>query len=164
MVLGRPSSAPLTTSCLFLFLLIVTLTQSALMDRCADCFCVPDGNSTTCPEETGIVDILDTSTHCVLESFKLANSPDFLKLQSTVDGETECYPFEASIGAIENAPQTSLPSCVIPPDTTDTSTVCAYKYNDADTTCAGREYEVLNYDSAEAALADGAYVTHTGGT
>ena len=167
MALVRPSSAPMTTSCLFLFLWLLTLTQAALMDRCGDCFCAPDGNTTTCPDETGIVDSLDKSTHCVLESFRLANNifPDFLFLQSTADGGgSECYPFAASIGTIESAPQTALPACVIPPDLSETAAVCAYKYNDAETTCTGREYEVLNYDSTEAAIADGAYVTHAGGT
>jgi len=142
----------------------MAVTQAALMERCGDCFCSPDSGSTCPTDESGIVDSLDLATNCVLESFVLTNDPDFLKLVSST-GEEECYPFLTTVGVIEGEIQTELPACVLPAgaSTTENSTaVCAYKYNDADTTCVGRSYEILNYDSAAAAEADGAYVTHTG--
>lgn len=128
------------------------------MARCGDCWCAPvDGGS--CPtDESGIVDSFDTSTQCVLSTFELTNSPSFLELQSS-DGQA-CYPFTETLGVVDNSPQTELPACVVP--TATNSSVCAFKYNPDETTCASRQYEVLTYDSEEEAVADSAVVTHTG--
>lgn len=129
-----------------------------LTARCGDCWCAP-GDGNTCPaDETGI-DSFDADTYCVLPSFTLTNSPSFLELKSS-DG-SDCYPFTDSLGSLNNAPQTQLPACVVPSSTA--TSVCAYKYNPADTTCKGREYEVVTYDSEADAVADGASVTHSGG-
>jgi hypothetical protein len=99
----------------------------------------------------------------------LHNDEEFLKLQSE-DGSAQCYPFAASMGVMERAYQTEWPACLIPDAPASAAAVCAYKYEssdtetDSDSTCVGRKYQVLNYDSAEEATADGAFVTHTGGT
>jgi hypothetical protein len=159
------SHSSLAASCLLLCLCPLTLTQAALTERCGDCFCVPGSNETCPTDETGIVDSLDIATNCVLDSFQLTNDPDFLKLISSDGSGGDCYPFADSVGVLDRARQTELPPCVIPSaDATGESAVCAYKYNAADTTCVGREYQVLTYVSAEEATADGAFVTHTGGT
>lgn len=141
------------------FFSLVLTAQAALKARCGDCWCAP-GTGGTCPtDETGIVDGFDLTVESVLSTFVLTNSPSFLELQAA-DG-SPCYPFINSVGPLDNIPQTQLPACEAP-TSTDTS-VCAFKYNPDDTTCANREYEVLTYDSEDAAVADGAAVTHTGG-
>ncbi len=144
--------------CVLLFLFFPQL-QGALKARCGDCWCAPN-EGTTCPtDETGIVDSFNVSTECVLSSFVMTNNPSFLELQ-TADGKA-CYPFSGSLGAIDNIPQTQLPACDLPASTN--TSVCAYKYSPEDTTCVGRQYEVLTYDSEAEAIADSAVVTHTGG-
>lgn len=144
------------------FMLLLSLARSAnaqLKDRCGDCWCAP-GVGNSCPtDETGIVDSFDVSKQIVLSSFVLTNDPSFLELQAS-DG-SPCYPFTDTVGTVMNAPQTELPPCVLPEE--NETSVCAYKYNPEDTTCVGREYEVLTYESEEDALFDGAVVTHTGG-
>lgn len=144
-------------------------TNVLLMPRCGDCFCVPEGGVEvgTCPhtDTTGIVDSLDPTEYCYLDTFVLTNpESDVLQLQ-TADGDADCYPFTTSMGVLNRAPQTQLPPCVVPTPTTDTQ-VCAYKFatEDEDITCVGRDYQVLTYDTQEEAVADGAVVTHTGGT
>jgi hypothetical protein len=141
-------------------LFLASQVNGALQARCGDCWCAP-GEGGTCPtDESGIVDSFDTSTQCVLSTFVLTNKPSFLELQST-DGQA-CYPFTESLGVLTNSPQTELPACVVP--TATNTSVCAFKYNPDNTTCSGRQYEVLTYDSEEEATADSAVVTHTGGT
>ena len=142
-----------------LFLLSLPLAvQGALKARCGNCWCAP-GNGTCPTNETGIVDSFDTATFSVLSTFVLTNDPSFLKLQAS-DGSA-CYPFTDTVGVVSNMPQTQLPPCVVP--NSSATSVCAYKYNPANTTCADRQYEVMTYDSAAKAAADGAVVTHTSG-
>jgi hypothetical protein len=147
---------------MLLALAALPAAHGQLMDRCGDCWCAP-GEGGTCPaDETGIVDDFDNDLVCVLSTFVMTNSPDFLELQSA-SGE-DCYPFTESTGVLNNAPQTQLPPCVVPSGSSATATsACAYRYNPADTTCKGREYEVMTYDSEAAAVTDGATVTHSGG-
>lgn len=142
----------------FLILLASSPALAALKDRCGDCWCVPVDEGSCPTDESGIVDSFDTSSQCVLSTFELTDRPSFLELQSS-DGQA-CYPYTESLGVLPNSPQTELPPCVVPVSTN--SSVCAYKYNPSNTTCAGRQYQVLTYDSEEEATADSAVVTHTG--
>jgi hypothetical protein len=140
-------------------LLSLGVAQSELMDRCGDCWCIYDGESDACPTDTtGIVDSFDNS-NVILGTFQLTNDPDFLKLQ-TADG-LNCYPFADSVGAIDRYPKSNDPQCAKPASTDET--VCAYLYDSEVTTCSGRSYQVLTYDSEAAAVEAGAVVTHQGG-
>jgi hypothetical protein len=141
---------------------LITGSNGELIDRCGDCWCVADGGNGDCPtDETGIVDsLVPTSDYLVMNTFRLTNTPEFLKLQ-TSDGNADCYPFTDSLGVKANYPESNFPQCVIPESTDET--VCAYKYNADDTVCTGREYEPITYDSEATAVTDEAVVTHKGG-
>ena len=133
--------------------------RGQLQNRCGDCWCAPgDG---VCPTDTtGIRDTF-SDDDSIWGTFQLTNTDaEFLKLQAN-DGSSDCYPFAESVGPIDRYPSSNFPQCV-KPTTTDT-TVCGFLFNEADETCAGRRYQVLTYDSAEAARAAGARVTHSGG-
>ena len=144
-----------------LFTLILSAKASGdLKPRCGDCWCIYYNETNQCPaNETGIADTFPASQFQVFSTFNLTN-PDaqYLTLQTT-DGQ-ECYPFADTLGKLSSYPKSSLPKCAVPTSTSET--VCAYLY-EAGTQCQGRNYQILNYDSAAAAEAAGAVVTHKGG-
>jgi hypothetical protein len=80
----------------------------------------------------------------------------------TADGSPDCYPFAESVGPIDNYPRSQDPQCQLPSDA-GADAVCAYKYSALEEeSCEGSEYEIFNYDSVEAATADGAVPVHSG--
>lgn len=130
--------------------------------RCGDCWCIWYGEEDTCPDSTGISDTFPES-YAVYDTLELMNpTASYLQLR-TADGE-ECYPFANTLGQVEGYAKSTLPQCAIP-GVNDTSTpdaaVCAYKFEQG-VECSGRNYEILNYESTQAAEEDGAVVTHTG--
>lgn len=132
--------------------------------RCGDCWCIWYGEEDTCPDSTGISDTFPES-YAVYDTLELMNpTASYLQLR-TADGE-ECYPFANTLVQVEGYAKSTLPQCAIP-GVNDTSTpdaaVCAYKFEQG-VECSGRNYEILNYESTQAAEEDGAVVTHTGGT
>jgi hypothetical protein len=140
-----------------------------LIPRCGDCWCTFHGDDELdeCPSDTtGIADSFSGALS-IYATFEQTN--DILKLK-TPDGQEDCYPFANTLGPVEDYPESNLPQCDIP-ESTDT-TVCAYLYEEDDSLtvavveeeCRGRKYQVLTYDSVEAAEAAGAAVTHKGGT
>ncbi len=147
----------------FLFLVttrvICLANNKTLKPRCGDCWCISHGEFNECPDGSGISDTFPSS-FSIYDTFELIN-PDAPYLQlRTAEGQ-ECYPFADTLGELNGYPKSSLPQCAIPEQSL--TTVCAYKFeNEVD--CSGRKYEVLTYDSAEAAQGDGAVVTHRGGT
>lgn len=130
-----------------------------LKPRCGDCWCIYYGEFNECPNGTGISDTFPES-YSIYKSFELMNpEAPYLSLR-TPEGE-ECSPFAYTLGPLNGYPQSYYPQCTIPQQTFDT--VCAYKFENG-TQCLGRKYEILTYDSAQAAQDDGAIVTHRGGT
>lgn len=144
------------------FLVAIAVIGVSLADtlkpRCGDCWCIPYGEFNECPNSTGISDTFPES-FSVYDTFELVNAnASYLQLR-TPEGN-ECYPFADTLGELNGYPKSSLPQCAIPEQTFDT--VCAYKFENG-VECSGRKYEILTYDSAQAAQEDGAVVTHTGG-
>jgi hypothetical protein len=113
-----------------------------------------------CPtDQTGILDTFPPDPYQLYESFQLTNSDaPYLTLQSADGGD--CYPFADTLAPMDGYPGSSLPQCVLPENTAN-STVCAFLY-EPDTECQNRKYQVLTYDSPEAAELAGAVVTHVG--
>jgi hypothetical protein len=140
-----------------ILLLSLTLVHTQPQDRCGDCWCIFTGELDACPTDpVGIADSYDSS-YQVYETFQLTNTPDFLKLQGPSNGEP-CYPFKDTLGPRDRYAESNLPQCVIQ----ETGGVCAYKYQE-NQLCNERDYEIITYDSSEAAEADGAAITHSGG-
>jgi hypothetical protein len=152
-------------SCLVLLLaasaVLTIIDGQDLQDRCGDCWCIA-GTDGTCPTDTtGISDPIPENYEAYL-TFVLSNpDADFLTLQ-TADGISPCYPFADTLGApIDGYPLSNEPQCNIP-ISTDT-TVCAYVYDPASTSCEGRSYEIMTYSDEAEAAASGAVVIHQGG-
>lgn len=142
-----------------LLVAVATAEELVLRPRCGDCWCITYGEANECPDGTGISDTFPES-FAIYDTFELLNADAPYLYLRTLEGE-DCYPFANTLGTLNGYPRSSLPQCAIPPQTFDT--VCAYKFEN-DVECSGRGYEVLTYDSASAAEADGAIVTHSGGT
>jgi hypothetical protein len=127
--------------------------------RCGDCWCVPEGGTIdgTCPEyPDGIWQSFPNEWGRQLSTFTLTSDPLILHAAT---GETDCYPFFEAIGP-QGYPGSTSPQCQRPSDDSGTA-VCAFKYAE-DQACRGREYDMSTYATAEAAVAAGAHVTHSG--
>lgn len=136
--------------------------EPAFLSRCGDCWCIPEGGTIdgTCPElPNGIWQSFPDGWGEQLSTFTLTS--DRLTLR-TAAGDTDCYPFLDAIGS-QVYSRSSGPQCQRPLLSGGDSgaVVCAYKYAD-DQACRGREYDMSTYATAEAAVAAGAYVTHSG--
>jgi hypothetical protein len=135
------------------------LGEFDLIGRCGDCWCIPgDDGLDECPDSgEGITDTFDLEYHMFWNTFKLANEDDapFLTL------DEDCYPFaDAIIDPIAGYPESSGPQCTKP-----AGGVCGYLFTEEVETCAGRPYEIVTYESRQAAEEAGAVVTHEeGGT
>jgi hypothetical protein len=80
-------------------------------------------------------------------------------------GGGECSPFFdiAADDFPDTFPEGKAPQCVMVPE--QTGNVCAYKYpaEGDGGSCRGRDYEMISYESEEAAEADGAHLIHRNG-
>jgi hypothetical protein len=136
-----------------------TTAETDLEPRCGDCWCIPGNDGLDeCPSapDDGIVDTFNLTDAILWSTFLVTNDEQgFLTL------DEGCYPFADAVGPTIGFPESNGPQCTLPVD--DGDGVCAYKFTDVDT-CADRPYEVLTYDSLATAEADGAVLTHTGGT
>ena len=142
---------------------VPTVTVLAtLQPRCGDCWCIYDGELSECPtEQSGIADTFPASQFQIYESFQLTNpEAPYLRLL-TADGE-ECYPFADTLGPLENYPKSNLPQCAYPESTNET--VCAFLFEAGGTECQSRKYQLVTYDTAAQAEAEGAVVTHQQGS
>jgi hypothetical protein len=158
---------------LTLFALLTKASARQLQDQsltavCGDCWCVPQGGTTsgTCPTDTtGIWPSFPDSYPTLLSTFTESSATP-ISLQAS-DGSSNCFPFANSIGQL-NYDASKFPACVLSTasgSTTSTDPVCAYKFAAAasDTSnCPNRQYELTTYDGADAASADGAMMIHSG--
>jgi hypothetical protein len=161
---GRDSVLAMVVWLTLFFVTTTTLVHGHDVEpTCGDCWCILDGDLTSCPDtHPGIVGSFSSSADRLYSSFELTNadSADFLKLQDS-DGSATCFPFVSSVGEQEKYPLSSAPACVKPTSTTNT-TVCAYLY-EPDSACEGRKYQVVTYESSDAAVAAGAAPVPPGG-
>lgn len=110
----------------------------ATVADCGGCFCIPEEGE-SCPD----FEPVDTFSDELIEEFKskaLLNPFSDLTCDPYTDGNCETTPARELVG-LEGA-------------------VCAFKYSSDPTMCSA--YEMESYPSEEAALADGAFVTHLG--
>mmetsp|Transcript_25999 Transcript_25999/g.51857 ORF Transcript_25999/g.51857 Transcript_25999/m.51857 type:complete len:271 (-) Transcript_25999:27-839(-) len=123
---------------LLTFTLATGLPSAAWAAQCGDCWCVP-GNSGTdpCPDWTP-EDNFPSSLLADLKAKKLTNPYNDLDCNPYTDDNCFTSPEQELVGV--------------------DSAVCAFVYDDE--TCG--TYSIKTYASAEAAGADGAYVSHNG--
>eukprot|EP00540_Astrosyne_radiata_P017432 CAMPEP_0116833406 /NCGR_PEP_ID=MMETSP0418-20121206/6418_1 /TAXON_ID=1158023 /ORGANISM="Astrosyne radiata, Strain 13vi08-1A" /LENGTH=356 /DNA_ID=CAMNT_0004462851 /DNA_START=32 /DNA_END=1102 /DNA_ORIENTATION=- len=148
-------------------LFLIFIQESSGSMTCGDCWCTfnPTGtnDSATCPPRPdGIIERLPSASVVAYKSF-VEESPLDL---ATPGGDKNCYPFRDRMGTTPNFPESELPQCQLP--TGPSTAVCAYKYSDPSTTtnggveCTGRSYRVVQYDTVDDAVQEGASVIHKG--
>jgi hypothetical protein len=133
-------------------------SSSSLKPRCGDCWCIHDGESDACPtDKAGINDFFSDDEFSIYATFQQTNDPIVLRSESG----NSCYPFANTLGPVDKYPESNLEACQMPDSTSNENSVCAYLY-ETGTQCLGRNYEMITYDSWDAAEAAGAIVTHRG--
>ncbi|GMH52229.1 hypothetical protein TrRE_jg6540 [Triparma retinervis] len=119
-------------------LLTLPAQFGATVANCGGCFCVPEEGE-SCPD----FEPVDSFSPELIEEF---NSKALLN----PFGDLECNPYKD--GNCETSPARELVDLE--------GAVCAFKYSVDPTMCSA--YEMESYPSEEAALADGAFVSHLG--
>jgi hypothetical protein len=137
-----------------LFISLLT-TVAAFDPRCGDCWCVPSDFATdnTCPAFVGVYQEFPDSYPTLYESFQLTAGAMTLP--------TDCFPFADSVGPIANYAESNNPRCTL--NNYNESTVCAYLYDETESTCQGRSYQLVTYDTKADAEAAGAAMVHSSG-
>lgn len=124
----------------------------------------PEGiGGVQCPEFVeGFADSYNQEIHESYALFNLLSDPIILQ---SATGNRNCYPFADTVDPQEDYPLSNNPPCVIPESGAEA--VCAFKFPtevQSSTECCGRDYELVTYDSIQDMEADGAMLTHSGGT
>jgi hypothetical protein len=126
---------------------------------CDDCWCVPDNNGQGgCPAlYPGLRQSFPDEWITALQSFVRAQDNPALLLEP--EG---CYPFQDAVNDLPANlyPQSTGVQCTKPAVTP--TAVCAFQFDTSETTCQGRTYRAITYESSEAAVTDGAAVVHLG--
>ncbi len=116
--------------------------QDGEFPSCGDCWCIPgNGGLDACPTDWQPVTSYNES---VIAAYKNQKPLSIYKL--------DCNPYKDS-------------SCTTTPKQTlldSTTAACAYKYSAETNQAVCTFYEMITYESSDAALADGAVLTHAG--
>jgi hypothetical protein len=146
---------------------IITTTHAQSLEKyenvCGDCWCsyANDPTITECPAVgDGIQDTFPSNFHRPYATFHLDMNESEIPRLLDAKGK-ECYPFANQLGQIDRYPTSELEQCVRPAE----GGFCAYVYDEADTQCRGRKYQMKNYATREEAEAEGELVqiVHGGG-
>lgn len=139
--------------------LLLPVIASTFEPRCGDCWCVPGNDGTDpCPAFEGVYQSFDESWPDIYSSFVLTSSP--LELVAQDGTSSTCFPFTGAVDEVVKYPESTAPACK--KFGGSTTSVCAYKSQDL-TSCRGREYELVTFDTLdEAQEADGVKVIHSG--
>ena len=123
---------------------------------CQGCYCIrePDVTAGMCPKPVPMTDYSRIS-----DSLKMQTAGPQSSVYATIvdaDDNPGCNPY---MGTCSTFPDQQDPTLLL----SDTDAVCGIKYDcDEDCCSSCSQYELESYESAAAALGDGAFVTHTG--